>query len=82
MADDSNLRPTLGESLVSTLIAAVCALIAAAIGFVGGVFLCGWLFTGEMAEWALIVAPVAALVFGVLTFVLVFRSFSRFGNPS
>jgi hypothetical protein len=76
------MRSTVGESLVAVLIAGVLATISAIVGFVGAIFFCGTVFRGEMTEWALVLAPASALIFGVVLFVFVFRKISSYGDPT
>jgi hypothetical protein len=61
--------------------AAICALIAAAVGFFAGIFLCQRFLTGELTEWALIAGPLTALIFGATVFILVLRWTIRYGEP-
>ena len=75
------MKATIGENVFATLLAGVAAAIAAVVGFVGGIFLCGWLFTGEATESALIVGPALALVMAVAAFVIVFRKIITYGDP-
>jgi len=75
------VQPTGGELMFAICVAAICALLAASIGFVGAIFLCGRLLSGEMTEWALSLAPLTALAFGTIVFVLVFRWTIRYGDP-
>jgi hypothetical protein len=49
----------IGGFLFATVLATFAALVAAAVGFVGGIFLCGLLFSGEATESGLVVAPLA-----------------------
>jgi drug/metabolite transporter (DMT)-like permease len=60
--------------------AGVAAVFAAVLGFVGAIFLCGELLSGEMTEWGLILAPTTALIFGIGVFVLVFRKIEKYGE--
>jgi ABC-type multidrug transport system permease subunit len=75
------MKSTLGEILFATVLAGVAAALAAVLGFVGGIFLCGRLLSGEMTEWALIVGPALALLMAVGTFVLLFWKIIRYGAP-
>jgi ABC-type multidrug transport system permease subunit len=76
------MKTTIGENVFAIVLSGVAAAIAALVGFVGGIFLCEWLFTGEMTEWALIVAPALALVMAVAAFVIVFRKIITYGDPT
>jgi len=69
------------ELLIPILLAAVPAALMAIAGFVFGIFLCSWLFTGEATESALIVGPATGLLFGVATFFAVFRWIIHYGDP-
>ena len=71
----------IGALLIPILLASVAAVLMAVAGFVFGIFLCGRLLTGELTEWGLIVGPASALLFGVTTFVVVFRGFIHYGDP-
>jgi nitrate reductase NapE component len=68
------MRRTAADFLFPLTIALLMAAIAAAIGFVGGIGLCSWMLNGEMGEWALILAPVLALAFGLATFLVALRT--------
>ena len=70
-----------GELLIPILLATVPAALMAIAGFVFGIFLCSWFFTGEATESALIVGPATGLLFGVATFVAVFRWVIHYGDP-
>jgi ABC-type multidrug transport system permease subunit len=72
---------TPGEMIFAISIASVCAVLAAIVGFVGAIFLCGWILSGEMTEWDLILAPAAALLFGTAAFVATYRWIARHGDP-
>jgi hypothetical protein len=74
------MKTAIGENVFATLLAGVAAAIAAVVGFVGGIFLCGWLLRGEMTQWGLIVAPALALVMAVTAFVIVFRKIITYGD--
>jgi hypothetical protein len=76
-----SLQPSGGELMFAICIASICALLAAVVGFVGAIFLCGRLFSGEMTEWALILAPLAALLFGAAAFDITFRWIVHYGDP-
>jgi hypothetical protein len=67
------MKFTPGEILFATLWSAFAALLAGVIGFVGGIFLCSRLFTGEGTESALIVGPFLGLLLGVIAFISTFR---------
>jgi hypothetical protein len=74
------MKATIGENVFATVLSAIAAVIAALVGFVGGIFLCGWLLSGEMTQWGLIVAPALALVMAVAAFVIVFRKIITYGD--
>jgi hypothetical protein len=75
---NSNVPHTIGELMFAILLAFVCALLAAIVGFVGAIFLCQRLLVGEKTEWAFILAPVGAILFGVPGFLGVFRGLLHF----
>jgi ABC-type multidrug transport system permease subunit len=76
------MKSTAGESIIALLISGVAALIAAVVGFVFAIYVCGKLLRGEMGEWALILAPVTAVVSAVAVFVIAFRKIDTYGeNP-
>jgi hypothetical protein len=74
------MKSTAGEIFIAFLMSGVAAVFAAALGFVGASLLCSTLLSGEMTEWALIWAPITALVFAVAAFVFVFRKISTHGE--
>lgn len=74
------MKSTVGESFIAFVMSGVAALLAAVVGFVGAIFLCEKLFSGEMTEWALILAPATALVFAATVFVFAFRKISTYGE--
>ncbi len=74
------MKSTAGESIIAFVISVVAAALAAIVGFVGAIFLCGKLLSGEMTEWALILAPATALTFAAAAFVFAFRKISRYGE--
>jgi hypothetical protein len=80
--DVTTMKSTAGESFIAFVMSGVAAVLAAIVGFVGGIFLCQRLLSGEMTEWALILAPATALVFGVVVFVFAFRKISTYGESS
>jgi len=75
------MKTTSGENVFATVLSGVLAALAGIVGFVGGIFLCQTLLSGEMAEWALVLAPAMALVMAVATFVIVFRKIITYGDP-
>jgi hypothetical protein len=77
----SNFEPTSAEVFVSILLASVAGLIAALVGFMGGIFLAVHVVRDPDGESALLLAPATALGFGVIMFILTFRYFIRYGNP-
>lgn len=74
------MKSTVGESLIAVLMSGVAALLAAVVGFVGAIFLCSKLFSGEATESALILAPATAIVFAVAVFVFAFWKISMYGE--
>ncbi len=60
-------------------VAGAAAVPAAAAGFVGGVWICGEVFSGEATESALVVAPAAAIVFAGTVFNNTFRKMTTYG---
>jgi uncharacterized membrane protein len=77
-----DMKTTFGENIFATVLSGIAAALAGIVGFVGGIFICDWLFAGEMTEWALIIAPATALVMAVISFVIVYRKIITYGNPS
>jgi hypothetical protein len=59
---------TLGRAVFGFLI----ALLSAAVGFVGGLGLDGWVITKGVNELAPIFAPLGAVVFGMTVFAMVY----------
>ncbi len=80
----STVRPrsTIGEIVFATVLSAVAATMAALAGFVGVVFLCARLFSGEASESALVLAPATAFVFAVVAFVICYRKIITYGESS
>ena len=74
------MKSTAGEILVAVLMSGVAAVFAAVVGFVGAIFLCSKLFSGEARESALILAPATALVLAFAVFVFAFRKISTYGE--
>lgn len=74
------MKTTTGENIFATVLASVAAFFAGAVGLVGGVFLCEILLSGEMTQWALVVAPAAALILAVAAFVFVFGKIVNYGE--
>jgi hypothetical protein len=72
---------TLGEIIFATLLGLVTATFTAIAAFVSAIFICGYLFTGEASYSSLFWGPVAALVFGIIAFTLVFRWILHYGYP-
>jgi len=77
----STSRYTAGEIFFATLLGLVAATLLAIAAFVGAIFVCGLIFTGEASYSSLFWGPVAALTVGVGTFALVFRGILHYGNP-
>jgi hypothetical protein len=77
----TKLKATFGEALIAIVVVSVVALLSAVVGFVAGVAL-GSLFPGEASESALIFAPLGAVIFGTMAFVVVYRWFVHYGDPS
>ena len=75
------MKSSPGEIFIACIVGAVAAFFAAAVGFVGGVFLCENLLTGEATEWVLIAGPATALIFGIAGFVFAFRKIVTIGMP-
>jgi ABC-type multidrug transport system permease subunit len=73
-------KSTAGESIIALLISGVAAAIAGVVGFVLAIFFCGKLLRGELGEWALIMAPVTAVVFAVAVFVTAFTKLDAYGE--
>jgi low affinity Fe/Cu permease len=74
------MKTTIGENIFATVLASIAAFLAGVVGFVGGIFLCGTLLSGEMTQWALLVAPAAALTVAVAAFVFVFGKIINYGE--
>jgi len=72
---------TLGEFLIAASIGLVAAAFAAVAAFVGVIFVCARLFTGEASYSSLGLAPVSSLAAGVVVFALVFRAILHYGDP-
>ena len=77
----SIVRSTSGEIAVAILMSCAAAAVAAIVGFVGAIFLCAKLLSGESSESALILAPATALVLAVVVFVFSFRKITHYGEP-
>jgi ABC-type multidrug transport system permease subunit len=76
------MKATFGEIVFASVLSAMAAALAAVLGFVGRIFLCGWLLSGEMTEWGLVAGPGLALLMAVGAFVLVFRKIIHYGEPT
>ena len=76
----ASMNSTVGENIVAVLMSGVAAIIAGIVGFVSAIVLCSTFLRGEMTEWDLILAPVAALVFAVSAFVFAFKKISTYGE--
>jgi hypothetical protein len=74
------MKSTAGEIFIAVLMSGVAAVFAAVVGFVGAIFLCSRLFSGEATESALILAPATAVVFAVAVFVFAFWKISTYGE--
>jgi len=74
------MKHTIGEMIFAFALSAVAAVFAGVVGFMGGVFYCDIRFSGEMTQWALVVAPASALVMAVLAFVVVFWKIATYGE--
>ena len=73
---------TIGEIVFAIVLSAMAAALAAIAGFVGAVFLCAKLFSGETREAALILGPATALVLAVVAFSICFRKIITYGDSS
>jgi ABC-type spermidine/putrescine transport system permease subunit II len=82
MSNTSKVGATFGESLVAILLASVASSLSAIAGFVAAIAFCELAFTGESTEFALLLAPLTAIVAGVIVFIVVYRWLVRYGNPS
>jgi len=78
----SKVRATFGESLVAILVASVASFLSAIAGFVSAIAFCGLAFTGEATEFGLLLAPLTAIVAGIIVFIVVYRWLVRYGDPS
>jgi hypothetical protein len=67
------MKSTVGEITVALFMSGVAAVLAAIVGFVGAIFLCQALLHGEATESSLVLAPAAAIVFGVIVFLVALR---------
>jgi hypothetical protein len=67
------MKSTVGEITVALFMSGVAAVLAAIVGFVGAIFLCQALLHGEATESPLVLAPAAAIVFGVIVFLVALR---------
>jgi type III secretory pathway component EscS len=74
------MKSTVGETFVAVLMSGAAALLAAICGFVVAIWGCSTFLSGEATEFALILAPVTALSFAVITFVIAFRRITTFGE--
>ena len=74
------MKTTIGENIFASVLSAVAAAFTGIVGFVGGIFLCGWLLNGEMTEWGLVVGPGLALAMAAVTSVIVFRKIIHYGE--
>ena len=76
------IKSTFGEYIFASVLSAVAAVFAATAGFVTGILFCEWRFSGEMTEWALVLAPSIALAMAVVAFLIVFRKIIKYGEPT
>ena len=67
------IKSAAGEITVAIFMSGVFAVLAAIVGFVGTKFLCQPLLHGEANESSLLLAPVAAIIFGVIVFLIALR---------
>ncbi len=67
------MKPTLDEAAVALIAGLVAAVFAGVVGSITGMIVGAKLLTGEMGEWAFILAPATGLVFAVLAFVFTVR---------
>jgi hypothetical protein len=74
------MKSSFGEIFIAFLMAGAAAVLAAGMGFVGAIFLCAKLLSGEGSESALILAPATALILGIAVFVFVFGKVIRYGE--
>jgi hypothetical protein len=63
------MKSTTGEIIIAMFIAGVAAVLAVVAGFLGGIWICGVVFSGEATESALIMATATAIVFGIAVFI-------------
>lgn len=74
-------RYTLGELFFATVSGLVAAALTALAAFVGMIFACAYIFTGEASYSSLVLGPLAALIAGVVAFFAAFRWILRYGDP-
>jgi len=74
------MKSATGEIIVAMLIAGPAAVLAATAGFVGGIWICSVVLTGEATESALFVAPATAVVLAIAVFIIVFRKMTTYGD--
>lgn len=65
---------------MAVLIAGIAAVLAGIAGFVGGIWVCSVVFSGEATESALVIGPATALVFAAAVFIIMFRKMTMFGD--
>jgi len=73
---------TIGEIFFAVALSAVAAALAAIAGFVGAIFLCAKLLTGEAGEAALVLAPATAVVLAVVVFSIFYGKIITYGEDS
>lgn len=75
-------RGTIGEVCFALALSAFAAALAAVAGFVGAIFFCAKLLSGEAREAALILAPATAAGLAVVAFFFCFRKIISHGEVS
>ncbi len=75
-------QSTIGEIAFAVALSAVAAALAALAGFVGAIYLCAKLLTGEASEAALVLAPATAVVLAVVVFSICYRKIITYGEGS
>lgn len=73
-------RYTVGEIAFAAIIGLVVAALTAIAVFVGVIFLCARLFTGEASYSGLLYGPLAAIMTATAAFAVVFLRVLRYGN--
>ena len=71
---------TIGETAIAIVLSAVAAIIAAVAGFVGTIFLCAKLLSGEASEASLVLAPATAVLLATAAFYICFRKIITYGD--